>query len=758
MMKQRLPIKVVVPGQEDWDVPKSGGSSTKVHKEVDDDLRKGLARQVQAVAEYFRPAFVKFPKLPAVARIRLHHEALAKTHRPQSLLGRAKCPMIGGRGLGELLIGVDPDSLERLQELILTLDTKSGIANISTLEEINPYTADEALSEKLARRKVARKSMTDGKWNLKLRLFQHDNPDTNRYLEEQFRSHLEALGIEDAERLTCYGESPIFQVQGRGDSNLIKAAGFIGTRAVGEFPRYRVIRTSARRLGPATAASFPPPLESETYPVLGLIDSGVDPSSQLLAPWVDDRHLAVAANDCDYNHGTFVGALAVNPLRLNNGNSLFRGFPCKLLDCVLMPASGEIPENELLQGIEDALSKHPDVKIWNLSVNSNEPCSHEGFSDLAMALDELQDEYGVTFVVAAGNYQVPPLRGWPADDVGNDDLIGSPADSVRGLTVGSLAHLESATSRVRIGDPSPFSRRGPGPAFLPKPEVTHVGGNCDKEGNCVQVGVISLDGSDSLVEDIGTSFSTPLVSSILAGVHFQAAEPMSPSLAKALVIHSASLGREKQELKNRSYFGFGVPGNVNEVLSCDSASATLIFEPELIGSKFFEKRPFPFPECLRNPDGSAFGVVHVTVVYDPPLDPDWGLEYCQANVEVSLGSYDHDKNGKRVHKRLIPPEQLDLRQLFESEQIKSGFKWSPVKNYRRELKRVQAQDWRLKVAAQYRADFQGERVIRPVVIITVADPEERRPVYDQMVRLAEQYGWQISDLRLRQDIRVQVSG
>jgi hypothetical protein len=434
-------------------------------------------------------------------------------------------------------------------------------------------------------------------------------------------------------------------------------------------------------------------------------------------------------------------------------NQIFPVSPCKLLDVVAFPKSGELPENELLQAIEDALNAYPDVRVWNLSLSSNVPCSDAGFSDLAMALDELQDEFGVTFVIATGNYGVPPFRGWPAEDLGESDRIGSPGDSARGLTVGSLAHLESASSRVRRDYPSPFSRRGPGAAFHPKPEVTHYAGNCDADGNCIQTGVVSLDGSGFLVEDIGTSYATPLVASTLATIHHEAAERMSTNLAKALLIHSAALSRKSSRDSERAYFGFGVPGVVDNILSCSSASVTLVFEPELRGSTFFEKLPFPFPNCLRLSNGLAFGDVTMTLVYDPPLDPAWGLEYCRANVEVSLGSYDPNKQGKREHSRLIPPDETNYRKLYERELIRNGFKWSPVKVYRRRLNRVAVDTWRLTVAAEFRKDFMGSKSVKPALIITIADPGGQLPVYDEVVLAAQQRGWIIDDLRLKQRLR-----
>lgn len=61
-------------------------------------------------------------------------------------------------------------------------------------------------------------------------------------------------------------------------------------------------------------------------------------------------------------------------------------------------------EDELVDNIRDAVAKRSeDIKIWNLSVSINSPISSNDFSDFAIALDEIQDEYGVLICKSAGN-------------------------------------------------------------------------------------------------------------------------------------------------------------------------------------------------------------------------------------------------------------------------------------------------------------------------------------------------------------------
>lgn len=354
------------------------------------------------------------------------------------------------------------------------------------------------------------------------------------------------------------------------------------------------------------------------------------------------------------------------------------------------------------------VKKYPQVKVWNLSLSRKDMvCCDDAFSEFGMELDRIQQKYDVAFVSCAGNFEELPLRGWPPEDLGERDRIHPPADSALGVSVGAVAHVDRPNSRVRLRDPSPFSRRGPGAAFLPKPEVGHIGGNCDGQLNYRQVGVLSLSTNGQVCEAIGTSFSTPIVSSILASIRSGTAATMSRTLAKALLVHSAALRHGPIDAAELRYRGFGVPGDLSEVLTCPPWQATLIFEPELQpAKKIYARADFPIPKCFRRPDGRVEGEFLMTLVYDPPLSPNAGAEYCQTNVDVSLGTYDVGKNGKAAHESKIPLEPRDYSKLYEQHLVEHGFKWSPVKVYRKALEATGGQRWRLMLNLLYRATVQ----------------------------------------------------
>lgn len=56
---------------------------------------------------------------------------------------------------------------------------------------------------------------------------------------------------------------------------------------------------------------------------------------------------------------------------------------------------------------------------------------------------------------------------WPPQELGGHDRISAPADSVRSLTVGSVAHLESSDSVVKRFEPSSFLEEVPAQPLYP---------------------------------------------------------------------------------------------------------------------------------------------------------------------------------------------------------------------------------------------------------------------------------------------------
>ncbi len=739
---ERLPIKVVLTSSDDLVKPdRSGGPATIFDEEkLTSELRKTFVTQVFNISKTFSEVLSPSLNLPAVAKVTLKKQAIAKSHRPTELFSEETCPIIGCEDFGSLLIRVSQSGLVKLAEKF-TKETRKANAAISTLVSMEPFRFELPLD------------FDPKKGSFKLRLFDHGDTELNKKLELQLLELARKLHIPTPRKLNYGTRLQIFEVECSIPSQIQELAGFVGTQSVSNFEEFGV-EAQTTPIGRVDINRFPIP--DDELPIVGLIDSGVSPEHPWLQSWIVDRDEEdVPPMDQDHSHGTFIAGLIINGRDFNHDNSVFPRAQAKIVDVVAMPKGGT-NEYALLETIRRVVRKYSEVKIWNLSINHiGNTCQNACFSSFAIALDEIQQQHGVTFINSAGNH--PNLRTWPPQKpFSEQDRITPPADTALGITVGSVAHLAHANSVVKLGEPSPFSRRGPGAAFLPKPEVCHYGGNLDLHGSCSQLGIVSLDPTGNLVESVGTSYAAPWVSTIMA--HLRAGN-VSANLAKALLIHSAVLRGESIRQQDFIFRGFGVPSDIDEISTCQQWNATMIFEPRLEPiRKLFDRGGFPLPACLKNSEGNYHGELFVTLVYDPPLLPRAGAEYCQVNVNVSLGRRSGlTKKGKPKHNSEITLQPKDAKDLFEFSQVEHGFKWSPVKVYKTSFKRLPEADWGLRLEVQYRDHAGMEHQPQNVaLLVTVADPERKAPVYNEVVQLLNQRGWLSENLNLTTRIRQQV--
>ena len=335
------------------------------------------------------------------------------------------------------------------------------------------------------------------------------------------------------------------------------------------------------------------------YPIVGVVDSGIA-VVPTMEPWVTGRQKDVPPNYQNMTHGTFVGGLICWGAQLNpNLAASIDPHPCGIFDLQVIPNldpdSGEtdfLTEQELLQSLSTVLSQRANqIKVWNLSLGSDEVCALDQFSPLAEELDKLQERFHVTFVISAGNYEVLPMLDFPR--VGSqlaEGRITSPADSVLGVTVGAISHIGYEAKGPGKNYPSPFSRHGAGPNYIIKPDFVHYGGTCSTDLSH-QAGIRSVAPNGS-AEDIGTSFSTPLISRALAQVHHHITPTPSPVLARALLTHHARDPRTKGRVPDldENYFGFGIPMSVPYCLQCTPHCSTLVFEDQLSRASFSSGR------------------------------------------------------------------------------------------------------------------------------------------------------------------------
>lgn len=747
-----LPIKVVIPHKEDMSAPDGGGRTKDFSKFFDyEECRENLLDDLENIAASLEPVF-QTSNVPAVARVKLRKEAIAKSHKPDSLLKPRTCPIIGGENFDQLLVSVTSRGLHALRTKIHDSTAKCIKSDIAKILSIEQFSMDDALGQ-WSPESLSQFLTKTGMDRLKLRLFNHRDRRLNQRVEAALKE------IAGNVRPLQYAQSlKLYSVPARRDHDYIASlCEFVGTQSVDVFEQFTVTSQSTI-VSNITYDHLPPPVEGINYPIVGIIDSGTDPNNKLLQAWVQVRDETLCPpDDQDNTHGSLVAGIIINAKGMNHSHPGFPSSQAKVVDVVAMPSRGLVTEVDLVEAVRHAFQEHPHVQVWNLSVNSRQLCRNDAFSSFAIALDSLQDEFGTIIINSAGNFEETPAHSWPRPTLADSDRIASPADSLRGLTIGSIAHLDSPVSCSKKGEPSPFTRRGPGASFTPKPELTHIGGNTNSNLQYNQIGVLSVDGQGNLAETIGTSFAAPSVALTAAALSFAMEEPPSRHLLKAFLVHSAVLTSANNVTKeNFPFLGFGTPQNVGDILRCRPWEATLVFDMDLpYHQRYFSKTHFPIPNCLIK-NGKVFGEIILTLVYDPPLDAGSGAAYSQINVNPSLGICDIVDDEEKYGGIEIFPCPKDIRKAYEKEQIEYGFKWSPVKVYRREICRGLApkEYWRITLEVHARS-VETAPPFQPVaMLVTIRDPEKELPIYNEVVSMMTRQGWNTQNLQIREDIRI----
>lgn len=768
--RDRLPIKLIMPKQGTERRVPGGGTPPQPFREVDAEYRKRLSNQLGAIREAILPQ-LKLTKAAPI-RVKIMAKAAAKSHRPEKLFSDQSCPIISAGRLGELFIKVTPDGLDRLAQMIERNTSEQIVKEISCIESIEPVTPALRRRGLDAKDILSRSPRRRDRFITRVRLFNYGADDDHPALVANF----EAVCAERGIRLDQYGYSArsfIYAAECETVADVEALSRIVGVRTISNMPLIRTIRprTANQQVLPAMPARD---ADDTDVPVVVVVDSGISEKIPALDSWVMGRIRDVSPPyDQNTDHGTFVAGLicwggVLNPTLAGVDDS-----PCAVFDLQVIPnddpARGEtsaLLESELLASLESALQRHANkYKVWNLSLGTDSVCSMDEFSEMAEELDNLQEKYQVSFVISAGNYAIPPLLDFPRTltqlEAGR---ITSPADSVLGITVGSVSHVGYKTNGPKQHQPSAFSRHGAGPNYIIKPDLVHYGGSCSIDAAHVH-GIRSVTGA-GLAEDLGTSFATPLVSRTLAQIYHQITPTPSPVLARALLTHHARDPRSGTRVPDgeENFLGFGLPAGLPYCLECTPHTATLVFDDTLRPGYFLEWDDFPYPASLKR-NGKYFGEIWMTLAFAPSRGARWGTEYCETHIEAHLGVY-RDRVSrdtgeiKQVFTGLVPPEHRNPGQLYEAYQVEKLRKWAPVRTYHGRLSDNgdRGNRWRLMLRLLTRHGIEkDEAAFKPQpfsLIITIADPEKKAPVYDEVAQIVRTR-FQAQNLAVRTRARVQ---
>ncbi len=783
MENEKLPIKFFAPREVDELRVEAGGTS-----EIPGWVLTGS--ELEQRSSKLDHAFMQFEQtvigraerrsaVPFVFVAKMCDGATAKSRRGaiSSLFQTgAKSNIIGLTASDELVVKID--SVAQMEEFSARIkDYERNSHAISCLETFWEFQPRVESGEEESAYKVKLIDFQDYETNAAMqRLFEHALVDRKiSYKKSSYASQFPVYKIETS-------PSAILDALNRDEA-------YEMLFSIEPMPKYVV---SLDSMQDDVSINIMKPLDGVRYETLGVLDNGIARIPHF-EPWMmEDRWTVYPDSEIDPTHGTFVAGVALYGDACE-GKDWVGHNGIKLFDAAIFPNNPKgVEEDELIENIRDAIkANHERIKIWNLSISVVRPVSDSKFSDLAIALDDLQTKYNILICKSAGNCD-NFISGHPKG------RIHEGADSVRSLVVGSVAHEKGPYDYADVDNPSPFSRIGPGPEFIIKPEVSHYGGNAgvDYNGKLVTTGVTSFSKDGSLAKGVGTSFSTPRVASLATGLYQELDEPFDPLLLKGLIIHSASYSDKLllPEAERANQLGFGTPKSISKILYNTPHEATLILRETLAKGEKIDIMDFPMPKSLiRN--GFYTGQIIATLVYDPILDPSQGIEYCQSNIDLKFGSFDskglRDTTKRNIlnpvgregtqnlflsnlySKRLMRENQNDFA-LRERLLIQYADKYYPVKKYAIDLAELSETNrrnyasedklWFLYLCGLYREHTEQRAKLERItpsqdfcLILTIRDPENKANVYDDVTQSLEAYNFWHSNIKISSDVVVSVS-
>lgn len=322
--------------------------------------------------------------------------------------------------------------------------------------------------------------------------------------------------------------------------------------------------------------------ELESLPTVCLLDSGVNPISELSNYIIDLRMIPpITTLDDNKDHGTSVASLAIL------GDSLHQE-GAEIVPKVKI-ISYKILDREVQASIPDSLEKsileNPDCRTYSCSLGFTS--TKLGYRLITQKVHNIAQRSNRCVVFSAGNISPRELKeilegGIRYPRYLPEAPVYHPSDALSVLSIGSITKNDSQNSIAPANAPSPFTRFGTIFRDLlecPKPELVEHGGNlCFSDGrfSCNGIGVTTFDNNGILKEDIGTSYSTPIISQYLARIweHFKD-KISNVETIKAIILSTCILTPNHPR-----YVGFGVPDE-NKLFYTPWGTLKFVFEGTL---------------------------------------------------------------------------------------------------------------------------------------------------------------------------------
>lgn len=457
-----------------------------------------------------------------------------------------------------------------------------------------------------------------------------------------------------------------------------------------------------------------------------IFDSGITLEGNIIPNYVRDRinsYLPTGSASPQYSHGTFVASRCIygDNLEYQITTKILKPY-CYVIDVPVFGVDSSdnilgLNDFDLANAITEVVeSLYTDVKVYNLSLGNPNSLRDNERSHLGKTLDFLSKEFDVLFVISSGNIN-SILGDYPGNHFSNpNSRIGSPAESLLGLTVGSIAKYDDHGSLTKRDLISPFSKIGPGTDGGLKPELVSHGGNLMAPYTPFpRISTCGLyhDGL-SLSYDNGTSFSSPIISRY-AQMLFDYYPFAKTNLIKALLIHFA----EKREIFENFDFdfkftGFGEPLIQNALYA--SNTATYLYQGSL-DTDNYDYVKFNIPNVFSDPSSESKLKIKITIGYNPEVNLNNDSEYSKSRLSV----------------KLVKNTATGLKEINLSASNIYSKQWSPILQFEKSFTRnFDAGEWEVALRLYTRSVSDANFTQDYAIIIEVIDETGNVNVYDEI--------------------------
>lgn len=463
-------------------------------------------------------------------------------------------------------------------------------------------------------------------------------------------------------------------------------------------------------------------------PTIGVIDTLFD-KCVYFSKWVEYHDMVddnIPKGQNDYRHGTAVSSIIVDGPKMNPwlddgcGRFKVRHFG--------VAAGAQFSSFTIIKLIKTIIESNKDIKVWNISLGSNQEINDNFISAEAAVLDQIQYENDVIFVVAGTNKS--------REDV---NKIGSPADSINSMVVNAV---------TKSGLSTKYSRKGLALSFFAKPDVSYYGGSEEQYIQvCEPLGTTFV---------AGTSFAAPWIARKLA--YLIDVLGLNREIAKALIIDAARGWNDAPTPEEVALYGHGiVPIKITDIIQTTEDEIRFLVTDV---SEKWNTYNYHFPIPLKADTYPYYA--RATMCYFPLCDRAQGVDYTNTELNLHFGRIQDDGKLNEINddKQNLDDIGESRSYILEGDARERFRKWDnvkyiaeTVKDRRVPKKSYRNKNWGMEIKANNRLDPEDGVGLRFGVVVTIKEMYGINRI-DEFIKNCNLNGWLVNAIDIQNRIEI----